>query len=122
MRISLPVAKWVSNTPTVAKHFGHGVVVGTGGTPRAGVCPILTARGGNAFAWYGASTPGDSGSGVVALADEALGDLTHIVIYDGSKGNPVGQILPGMIAGTRMTKILQIASGWSLVQGSFIPA
>ena len=118
-----PVGVYRTNTPTVVEHFGHGVVVGTGGTPRAGLAPIMNARNGTAFAWYGAATPGDSGSGVKAVTGEAVGNLTHIVILDCNKvSNCPGQILPGMIAGTRMTKILQIATGWSLVNGSLIPA
>ncbi|MFL5797394.1 MAG: hypothetical protein ACJ77A_05605 [Actinomycetota bacterium] len=116
-----PTGVYTSTTPTLAKHFGHGVALGTGGTPRAGVCPILDARNGDAFAWYGAGSPGDSGSGVEAALGEALGDFTHIVIYDGSNGNPTGEILPGMLAGTTMTKIEQIASGWTLQLGGLIP-
>ncbi|HEX9374672.1 MAG TPA: hypothetical protein VGB19_00295 [Actinomycetota bacterium] len=112
-----PIGVYTSNTPTLAKHFGHGTALGTGGTPRAGVCAILDARDGTAFAWYGAGSPGDSGSGVEAALGEALGDFTHIVILDGIPG----EILPGMLAGTRMTKIQQIASGWTLVNGSLIP-
>ena len=123
-----PIGVYGSNLPTVVEHFGHGVVVGTGGTPRAGVAPIMTARSGTAFAWYGAGTPGDSGSGVKAVTEQAVGDFTHIVIFDGriscnAKGCSAspGEILPGMLAGTRMTKILQIATGWSLVNGSILP-
>jgi hypothetical protein len=112
-----PIGVYTSDSPTVVEHFGHGAVVGTGGTPRAGVAPIMTARGGNAFAWYGVGTPGDSGSGVKAVTGEAVGNFTHIVILDGIPG----EILPGMLAGTRMTKILQIANGWSLVNGSIVP-
>jgi len=112
-----PTGKYTSTTPTVVKHFGHGAAVGTGGTPRAGVCPILNARKGTAFAWYGVGAPGDSGSGVEAVTGEAVGNFTHIVILDGVPG----QILPGMLAGTRITKILQIASGWTLKLGSLIP-
>ncbi|HEX9374673.1 MAG TPA: hypothetical protein VGB19_00300 [Actinomycetota bacterium] len=116
-----PTGVYTSTLPTVAKHFGHGAAVGAGGTPRAGVCPILNARSGNAFAWYGVGAPGDSGSGVEAAAGEALGNFTHIVIYDGTNKNPAGQILPGMLTGTKMTKILSIASGWTLKLGSLIP-
>jgi hypothetical protein len=117
-----PIGTYTSNDPTVVEHFGHGAVVGTGGTPRTGAAPVWTARGGNAFAWYGASAPGDSGSAVNVVTNEAAGDLTHIVILDCNKvGNCPGEILPGMIAGTRITKILQIASGWTLVNGSLIP-
>jgi len=117
-----PQGVYTSNSPTVVEHFGHGVALGTGGTPRAGLAPIITARNGTAFAWYGAASPGDSGSGVKAVTGEAVGNLTHIVILDCNKvNNCPGQILPGMIAGTRMTKILRIASGWTLRNGSLIP-
>lgn len=109
-----PTGVYTSSTPTLVQHFGHGAAVGTGGTPRAGVCPILEARHGTAFAWYGVGAPGDSGSGVEATLGPAVGDFTHIVILD-------GQILPGMLAGTKMTKILQIAAGWHLRRGSLIP-
>ena len=111
-----PTGVYTSTLPTVAEHFGHGLVVGTGGTPRAGVCPILDARNGGAFAWYGAGAPGDSGSGVKAVTGEALGNFTHIVVLDGIPG----EILPGMLAGTTMTKILQVAGGWSLVNGGLV--
>lgn len=115
-----PQGAYTSNLPTVVEHTGHGAVIGTGGTPRAGVAPIWTAVNGHAFAWYGASTPGDSGSGVLATLQgttlrPAAGNLTHIVIFD-----PSLQILPGMVAGTRMTHILQIASGWTLVNGGLL--
>jgi hypothetical protein len=112
-----PTGVYSSTLPTVVKHFGHGAAVGTGGTPRAGVCPILDARNGNAFAWHGVGAPGDSGSGVEAVTGEAVGNFTHIVILDGVPG----EILPGMLAGTTMSKIQQIASGWTLQLGSLIP-
>jgi hypothetical protein len=89
-----PSGVYTSSTPTLVKHFGHGAAVGTGGTPRAGLCPILNARHGTAFAWYGVGAPGDSGSGVEATLGPAVGDFTHIVILD-------GHILPGMLAARR---------------------
>jgi hypothetical protein len=109
-----PTGIYTSLQPTLVKHFGHGAAVGTGGTPRAGLCPILNARKGTAFAWYGVGAPGDSGSGVEELTGKAVGNFTHIVILD-------GHILPGMLAGTKMKKILQIANGWTLEHGSLIP-
>jgi len=120
-----PQGVYRSTRPTVVKWFGHGVVVGTGGTARAGVAPIWTARHGTAFAWYGPSAPGDSGAGVEAVGtgglDLAAGDLTHIVVVDcGRPSKCPGQILPGMIAGTKMTTILRIARGWHLVKGSLL--
>jgi hypothetical protein len=95
------------------KHFGHGAVFGTGGTPRVGAALRWDIRSGNGFSWAGVSTPGDSGSGVLAVLGEAAGDLTHLAVDPG--GNIVG------IAGTRMPKILRIASGWTLVHGSLLP-
>ena len=112
-----PTSVYTSNAATAVKHFGHGLVVGTGGTPRAGVAPIWTARGGRAFAWYGAGAPGDSGSAVNVVTGEGAGNFTHIVIADGIPG----EILPGMLTGTRLTHILSVATGWSLVPGSLLP-
>lgn len=108
-------------TPAVVEHFGHGTAVGTGGTPRAGVAPIWDARGGDAFAWYGVGAPGDSGSAVNTVLQQAGGNFTHIVIYDGTRNDLVGEILPGMLTGTTITKILQIAQGWTLQLGSPVP-
>ncbi len=104
--------------PTVVKHFGHGMGVGAGGTPRAGLATTFTARGGNAFAWYGVGFQGDSGSGVEDVLGTAVGNFTHIVIFDGIPG----EMLPGQLAGTRMGKILSIATGWSLVTASLVPS
>ncbi|WP_034271584.1 hypothetical protein [Haloechinothrix halophila] len=125
-------------------HTGHGVVIGTGGTPRAGVVvyrgpgdegpdsgEVSHSRGkddkdgtngkgnGNgggpkgdngtngggtadAYAWDGAASPGDSGSPVRHLEGEAAGDLTHIVV-----GGPYA---PGLIAGTSIQRMLEIAN------------
>lgn len=114
-------------SPAVVGHCGHGVAVGTGGTCRtsAGLFSASTW-----YAWYGASTPGDSGSGVEILGNyasplnpvPAAADLTHIIILDASvSGNGTvseGPDEPGMIAGTRMSKILSIVgSSWHLVTG-----
>ncbi len=95
------------------KHFGHGTVIGTGGTPRVGAAHRWDLEQGADFSWAGAAAPGDSGSGVLALTGEAAGDLTHLVVD--VNGNVVG------VAGTRMTRILRIARGWTLVNGSLLP-
>ena len=113
-----PTGVYTSDLPTAVKHFGHGAVVGTGGTPRAGVAPIWDARNSHAFAWYGCGMVGDSGSAVNVVTGEGAGNFTHIIISDGI---PNGEILPGMLAGTRLTYILQLASGWTLVPGSLVP-
>ena len=51
----------------------------------------------------------------------AAADLTHIIIADVSINNKLhvttGADLPGMIAGTSMTKILSIVGSWHLVTG-----
>lgn len=112
-----PTGVYTADAPTVVKHFGHGIVVGTGGTPRAGVAPIWDARDGRAFAWYGAGNIGDSGSAVNVLTGEGAGNFTHIVIVDGLPGD----MAPGMLAGTKLTYILKVAKGWELVPGSFLP-
>lgn len=95
-----------SGAQTVA-HYGHGLGIGTGGTPRAGVALSWRA---NAFGWDGAAIFGDSGSAVRIGTLPAAGDLTHLVVDT--------NWLPSFIAGTRISKILQIAGGWSLVSSS----
>ena len=112
-----PTGVYTSNLVTVVKHFGHGMGVGAGGTPRAGVAPIWTARNGTAFGWYGVGFEGDSGSAVNVATGEGGGNFTHIVILDGIPG----QLTPGMLAGTRLTKILQIANGWTLQLSGLLP-
>lgn len=88
----------------VVEHTGHGLVVGTGGTPRAGVT-VYRGEGesnqSDAFAWDGVSTPGDSGSPVLELDGTAAGDLTHLVVG--------GPYVPGVIAGTSIQRMLEIA-------------
>jgi hypothetical protein len=62
----------------IVQHSGHGVVIGTGGTPRAGVVVYRGAGDTNsadAFAGDGAASPGDSGSAVRLANGETAGDL-----------------------------------------------
>jgi len=65
-------------------HSGHGLVIGTGGTPRAGLVTYTglgdTGSNGNAFGWDGAASPGDSGSAVRNVTGAASGNLTHLVV------------------------------------------
>lgn len=114
-----PTGVYTSNSVNVVNHFGHGTAVGTGGTPRAGVAPLWRARGGKAFAWYGVGMIGDSGSAVNVVGGLGAGNFTHIVLTDG--GIP-GDVYPGMLAGTRLTYILQLATGWSLVTAPLLPS
>lgn len=87
-------------SPVPLKHFGHGLVVGTGGTPRAGVSTSMTTK---AFYFDSPSMFGDSGSAVQVAGSstcprgQAVGVLTHLVI--GTK------TLPSNMAGTRMSVI-----------------
>jgi hypothetical protein len=99
-----PCGSYTGSGPETVWHYGHGVGIGTGGTPRAGLA--LTWRA-TAFGWDGAAIFGDSGSAVrVGTGLQAAGDLTHLVVDT--------NWLPSFIAGTRIGKIQQIAGGWSL--------
>ena len=94
-----PCGSYGGSGPEPVFHYGHGLAVGTGGTPRAGLA--LTWES-SAFGWSGAAAPGDSGSAVrVNTGMQAAGDLTHLVVDT--------NWLPSYIAGTRMGRILQIA-------------
>ncbi len=94
-----PCGSYGGSGPEPVFHYGHGLAVGTGGTPRAGLALTWEA---SAFGWSGAATPGDSGSAVrVNTGMQAAGDLTHLVVDT--------NWLPSYIAGTRMSRILQIA-------------
>jgi hypothetical protein len=82
-------------------HYGHGLGVGTGGTPRTGHGLYWESK---AFWWAGNVVFGDSGSaarvGTTGLG--AAGDVTHLVIFD---GNHVG----ATAAGTRAAELERIA-------------
>lgn len=88
----------------IVEHAGHGLVIGTGGTPRAGVVAYRgpgDEQGSDAFSWAGAASPGDSGSPVRLADGAAAGDLTHLVV-----GDPYA---PGVVAGTSIGRMLEIA-------------
>lgn len=99
-----PTAAGSPQVGDIVEHAGHGLVLGTGGTPRAGVTVYRgpgEERRSDAFAWDGAASPGDSGSPVRLLTGEAAGDLTHLVVG--------GPYVPGVIAGTSIERMLQIS-------------
>lgn len=84
-------------------HYGHGLAVGTGGTPRAGAAIHWDDTH---FMFSGAVTPGDSGSGAnTALGDtvgatmEAAGIITHIYV------DPLMREGVGILGGTRTTAV-----------------
>ena len=94
-----PCGSYGGSGPEAVFHYGHGLAVGTGGTPRAGLA--LTWRP-DAFGWSGLAAPGDSGSAVrVNTGMQAAGDLTHLVVDT--------NWVPSYIVGTRMSRILAIA-------------
>jgi hypothetical protein len=94
-----PCGSYTGSGPEPVFHYGHGLAVGTGGTPRAGLALTWEST---AFGWSGAAAPGDSGSAVrVNTGMQAAGDLTHLVVDT--------RWLPSYIAGTRMSRILTIA-------------
>ena len=96
--IARPCGSHTGSGPEPVFHYGHGLAVGTGGTPRAGLALRWDST---AFGWSGAAAPGDSGSAVrVNTGMQAAGDLTHLVVD--------ATWLPSYIAGTRMNRILQI--------------
>jgi hypothetical protein len=93
-----PCGRYFGYDPKGVFHYGHGIGIGTGGTPRAGLA--LTWKR-DAFGWAGAAIFGDSGSSVRIDTLQAAGDLTHLVVDT--------RWLPSYIAGTRIEKMEQIA-------------
>jgi hypothetical protein len=95
-------------------HYGHGTGIGAGGTPRSGTA--ITWKPDH-FSFFGAITPGDSGSGsntltgdTVGANREAAGINTHIYV-DGSMRTGLGTM-----AGTRATKV-----AGTLANGQILP-
>ena len=108
--IAGPCGAYYGSGPETVAHYGHGLAIGTGGTPRAGVALRWTST---AFGWMGAAIFGDSGSPVRVTDLSAAGDLTHLVVDS--------KWLPNYIAGTRIGRILAIANGWNLASSSLCP-
>ena len=112
-----PCGVFAENTPQPVFHYGHGVGVGTGGTPRAGMGFALAedpigVKGtdwdwdADSIVWAGLINGGDSGSGVRVGTLPAVSNLTH--------GIGITGLEPSAIAwGTRVTTITN--SGWQLV-------
>jgi hypothetical protein len=102
-----PCGQYGGSGPETVWHYGHGLGIGTGGTPRAGAA--LSWRT-DSYGWDGAAIFGDSGSPVRVTDLKAAGNLTHLVVDT--------TWLPSFIAGTRIGRMLQIAGGWSLSSSS----
>jgi hypothetical protein len=95
-------------------HYGHGAGVGAGGTPRTGTSITWQA---DHFSFFGAITPGDSGSGSNTLLGDAPGDEreaaginTHIYV------DPSLKTGVGYLAGTRATQVRA-----TLADGQLVP-
>jgi hypothetical protein len=90
-------------------HYGHGTGVGAGGTPRSGTA---IAWGSTHFMFFGAISPGDSGSGsntlggdTVGAVNEAAGINTHLYV------DPLMRKGLGLMGGTRTTAVGTPANG-----------
>lgn len=95
-------------------HYGHGVGVGSGGTPRSALAITWNT---DSFMFFGAISPGDSGSGANTLTGdtvgsnmEAAGIMTHLWI------DPQMRRGLGIMGGTRAT---QVAA--TLANGQIVP-
>lgn len=118
-----PCGVYTANDPLPVAHYGHGVVVGTGGTPRAGMGFSLDrdpigVKGtdwdwdADSIVWAGLINGGDSGSGVRVGTLPAVSNLTH--------GIGITGLEPSAIAwGTRVQTIT--SSGWTLVNSMLCP-
>lgn len=98
-------------------HSGHGLVIGTGGTPRAGVVTYVgdgdaNRAGSEAFGWDGAAMLGDSGSAVRNALGGASGNLTHLVVGT--------EYLPAYIAGTT-ARFMESLAGMSIASSPLVP-
>jgi hypothetical protein len=98
-----PCGRYAGFGPQTVAHVGHGLAIGTGGTPRAGAALTWFE---NSYGWDGAAIFGDSGSPVRVTDLKAAGNLTHLVVDK--------KFLPSFIAGTRIQKMLKIAGSYSL--------
>lgn len=91
-----PIGAWPGGVPGVVKHSGHGLGIGTGGTPRLGLGWTWNASG--LWTFLGAINKGDSGSAADSGNQRAVGNITHIMVT-----------VPPQNAGTTIQRILQIA-------------
>lgn len=99
-----PTRGYTGGAVTPLVHSGHGLVIGTGGTPRAALGLYYDVQTGRQTAyWAGATMLGDSGSAIQTATGEAYANITHIV---------VNTAFPGAdSAGTKLSRILQLTGG-----------
>jgi hypothetical protein len=115
-----PCGTFTGGDPQPVAHYGHGLVVGTGGTPRVGMGLELTGRqfrgldlewDSDSFAWAGLLNSGDSGSPVRVGQLPAVGNLTHGIGVEGlPTPSPIGW-------GTRITTV-----NWELLSSPLCPS
>jgi hypothetical protein len=118
-----PCGVFTENNPQPVAHYGHGLGIGTGGTPRAGMGFALDedpigVKGtdwdwdSDSIIWAGLINGGDSGSAVRVGTLPAVSNLTH--------GIGITGLEPSALAwGTRVSTIT--SSGWALVNSPLCP-
>ena len=118
-----PCGLFTENAPQPVAHYGHGLAIGTGGTPRAGMGFALEedplgVKGtdwdwdADSIIWAGMISGGDSGSGVRIGQLPAVSNLTHGIGIVGPE--------PSALAwGTRVSTVTK--SGWKLVDSPLCP-
>ena len=125
-----PCGEYAGGDPQPVAHYGHGLVGGFPGTPRAGVGFELTEEqqrdlnrivriqgvdwdwDADSIVWAGYNYGGDSGSPVRIGQLPAVSNLTHGVGITGLEPSPIGW-------GTRTTTIT--GSGWTLLNSMLCP-
>lgn len=100
-----PTGVFTGGGVQAVQHSGWGLVVGTGGTPRAGVAYAWNR--GSEWRFEGAVAPGDSGSGAVVAGGLAAGNITHIAVN-------TRQVPPVWNGGSTITAILQYLGSYTL--------
>jgi hypothetical protein len=116
-----PCGVYARGDPQPVFHYGHGLIGGAGGTPRAGmgIESEVPRRfelewDQDSYSWVGELSNGDSGSPVRIAQLPAVGNLTHGLGVD----IPAPQ--PSVLGwGTRITTITR--GGWNLVNSPLCP-
>ena len=72
-----PTGEYTDDLPQPIVHYGHGIAIGTGGTPRAAVATHFDE---DSYGFFGAINLGDSGSGANTATQLAVGINTHIYV------------------------------------------
>jgi hypothetical protein len=93
-----PCGRYFGSRPHAVLHYGHGMAVGTGGTPRAGLSLSWTR---DSYQFAGSAFMGDSGAPVRIDAGQAAGNLTHLLLN--------ASWLPTSLGGTRIGQMERIA-------------